>query len=371
MKFEVSSQELLKKLQLSAMVVVTNPVLPVTEDFLFNLDKEGTLVITTTNTDTTITTSLKVKVQQAGIVAVPSKILLETLKALPDQPISFSVGDKNAIELVSSYGKYHLSGDDVKDFPTPPTEEDVQTFRFECKKLSNAINKTIIATSNDEIRLAMTGVSMQIDFNKVLFVATDAHKLVKYTFFGISTDISATVILPKKALSLLKAALPSEGQLEISFNKKFAFFKFGETIVITKLVDGTYPDYNSVIPVENPNELTINKQDFLNSIKRISIYANKSTNQVILNMADNSLTISAQDLDFANEATEQLSCRFIGDGLSMGFNAKGLIEMLSNIDSDDAVLNTSIPSKAGIIEPGMQEKDEHLMMLVMPLLANY
>ncbi|HOY11488.1 MAG TPA: DNA polymerase III subunit beta [Saprospiraceae bacterium] len=371
MKFEVSSQELVKKLQVAGSVIVANPVLPVTEDFLFNLDKSGKLTITATNVDTTIITSIMVTVIEAGSIAIPSKILLETLKALPEQPITISVGDNNGIDIQSSYGKYHLSGDGIEDFPAAPLEENVEALTFDCKKLASAISRTMFATSSDELRLAMTGVLMQIDFNKLIFVATDAHKLVKYSFFGISSEITESIILPKKVLSLLKIALPEDGSLSISFNRKNAFFKFGETSIITRLIDAKYPDYNAVIPVDNPNELIIDKKDFQNSLRRISIYASKSTNQIILNMGENSLTLSAQDLDFSNEATEQLPCRYNGELMSMGFNSKIFIEMLGNIDTEEAILNTSIPSRAGILVPAEQEKNEHLMMLVMPVLSTY
>jgi DNA polymerase III subunit beta len=371
MKFEVSSQELLKKLQVASTVIVANPVLPVTEDFLFDLSKDGKLTITATNVEATIITSIMVNASEGGKIAVPSKIMLETLKALPDQPISFTLGENNQIELVSSYGKYHLAGDNIEDFPIAPAKENIEELEFDCGKMSSAINKTMFATSNDELRLAMTGVSVQIDFNKIIFVATDAHKLVKYTFFGINTEISNSIILPKKALSLLKAALPDIGKLEISFNQKNAYFQFGDTTVITRLIDAKYPDYNSVIPVDNPNELIIDRKDFQNSLRRIGIYSNKSTNQVILNMSENALTISAQDLDFSNEATEQLSCRYNGETMSMGFNSKSFSEILGYIDAEEAILNTSLPSRAGILVPGEQGKNEHLMMLVMPILSTY
>lgn len=371
MKFEVSSQDLVKKLQVVGSVIVTNPVLPVTEDFLFHLEANGKLTLTATNIDTTIITSINVSAIQAGTIAIPSKILLETLKALPEQPITISVGDNNGIDIISSYGKYHLSGDGVEDFPVPPVEESVESFTFDCEKMAGGISNTMFATSNDELRVAMTGLLMQIDFNKLIFVATDAHKLVKHTFFGISSEITDSIILPKKVLSLLKVALPSSGPLEISFNRKNAFFKFEDSVVITRLIDAKFPDYNAVIPIENPNELIINKKDLQNSLRRISIYANKSTNQIILNMGENALTLSAQDLDFSNEATEQLACRYNGDVMSMGFNAKIFIEMLGNIQTEEAILNTSVPSRAGILIPAEQAKNENLMMLVMPVLSTY
>ncbi len=269
MKFEVSSSELLKKLQVAAGVIVPNPVLPITEDFLFEL-KGNKLKITATNIDTTVITSLEVNGKEKGKLAVPAKIFLETLKALPDQPITFNANNDNlAIEIQSSYGKYNLAGENGDEFPEIPNEDNVEKFSFDSLKLATAIAKTSFATSNDELRLAMTGVMMQLDGSKVIFVATDAHKLVKYTFGNINSKITGSIILPKKVLNLLKNSLPDHGEVEVSFNKKNAFFEFGDTNVITRLIDAKYPDYNAVIPVDNPNELTVDKKDFQNSLRRI------------------------------------------------------------------------------------------------------
>ena len=371
MKFEVSSTELLRKLQIAYGVIVPNPVLPVTEDFLFRLEKE-VLYITATNIDTTIITHVNVNAIEKGNVAIPAKILLETLKALPEQPVTISVNkENNAIEILSSYGKYNLSGDQIDDFPVAPEEDNTESIVLNSGKLASVISKTMFATSNDELRVAMTGVLMQIDFNKVIFVATDAHKLVKYTVSGINTEITTSLILPKKALGLLKNSLLSDGEVTIGFNKKNAFFEFGSVKIITRLIDAKYPDYNAVIPVDNPNELRVDKKDFQNSLRRIGIYANKSTNQVILNMDENSLTLSAKDMDFSNEATEQLACGYTGDNMSMGFNSRIFVDLLNNIETDEAILQMSIPSRAGILVPSEQESDEHLMMLVMPVLSSY
>jgi DNA polymerase-3 subunit beta len=371
MKFEVSSSELLKKLQMAAGVIVSNPVLPITESFLFEL-KGNNLKITATNVETTVITSAEVSGKEKGKLAVPAKIFLETLKALPEQPIIFQSNNDNfEIEIQSSYGRYNLAGVNGDDFPEIPSEDNVEKFSFPSLSLTSAITKTSFATSSDELRLAMTGVYMQLDYNKVLFVATDAHKLVKYTFGNINSDINGSIILPKKVLSLLKNSLPDHGDVEISFNKKNAFFTFQDTNVVSRLIDAKYPDYNAVIPVDNPNILTVDKKDFQNSLRRIGIYANKGTNQVVLNITDNSLTLTAKDLDFSNEANEQLSCRYDGDTMSMGFNSKIFVDLLSNIETDEAVLHLSVPSRAGILVPSEQEENEHLMMLVMPVLSGY
>ncbi len=371
MKFQASTSELLKKLQVCYGVIVPNPVLPITEDFLFKLSG-GILKISATNIETSISTSLSVNEVEAGEIAVPAKILLETLKALPDQPISFNADvDNNNIELVSSYGKYNLAGDNTEDFPPMPEQESVESFQIEAMKFSSAINKCSFATSNDELRMAMTGVLMQLDYNKVIFVATDAHKLVKYTFGGLNTEISQSIIIPKKTLNLLKSSLSEEGMLDISFNKKNIFISFGDTLVVSRLIDAIYPDYNAVIPVDNPNELAIDRKDLQSSLKRIGIYANKSTNQVILNFSENSLTISGKDLDFSNEATEQLACRYTGEPMSIGYNSRIFAELLNFNDTSEIILQLSTPNRAGILLPDEQDENEHLMMLVMPILSSY
>ncbi len=373
MKFEVSSSELLKNLAVASGVIAPSPVLPITEDFLFDL-KKNVLNIRATNIENSVITKMNVNGMKNGEIAISAKMLLETLKALPDQPITIGHaedGNKNSIEIISSYGKYQLVGDNPDDFPVISEDDQMQTFSFDCQKLSIALSKTIFAVSNDEMRLAMTGVLMMIDYNKVIFVATDAHKLVKYTFGNVNTEISESIILSKKLITLLKSALPGHGIVDISFNRKNAVFTFGETKIISKLIEAKYPDYNAVIPVENPNELTANKKDLQNSLKRIGIYANKSTNQVILNMAENSLTASAQDIDFSNEAVEQLACRYVGEPMSMGFNSKIFVELLNNIDTEEMIMQLSTPSRAGILVPSEQEPDEHIMMLIMPVLSGY
>lgn len=370
MKFEVSSSELLKNLQVAGGAISPSPVLPILEDFLFDL-VDNSLTIVSTNLDTTIITKMDVMANEGGTVAVPAKILLDTLKALPEQPITFTVDpENNGIQIKSSYGEYKLSGDNADDFPEQPKEENVDTINLTSVMLSEAINKSLFATSNDELRLAMTGVMVQVDFNKVIFVATDAHKLVKYTFGNLTSDVSASFIVPKKGLTLLKNALSIDGDVSLSFNQTNAFFTFGETRVICRLVDAKYPDYNAVIPVDNPNTLALGRRDFQNSLKRIAIYANKTTNQVILNISEGSLTISAKDLDFSNEATEQLSCTYDGEPMTIGFNAKFLIEMLGVLESDDVKLELSTPNRAGILLPSEQEENEMLLMLVMPVMMS-
>ncbi len=370
MKFSVSSSELLKQLQIAAGSIAQNTVLPILEDFLFTINNNK-LQIAATDLETSITTNLDVRSDNNSSIAVPAKILLETLKALPQQPITFNIDENNfGIEITSSFGKYRLAGESGKDFPKIPEPDAVDTVSLPGKTLTQGINKTLFATSTDELRTAMTGVYFQVDFDKLTMVATDAHKLVKYTYNNLSSDVATSFIIPKKALNLLKSAVPEGEDVQLAFNKANAFFSFGDTQLVCRLIDAKYPDYNAVIPVDNPNLLSLQRSDFQNSLKRIAIYANKTTNQVVLNINDGSLTVSAQDLDFSNEATEQLQCTYEGDPLVIGFNAKFLIEMLGVIDSDDVKMELSTPTRAGILLPSKEVEEEQILMLVMPVMLS-
>ena len=373
MIFEISSSELLRKLQVAGSAIGSNPVMPILEDFLFELS-QNELTISATNLEVTIISSLTVAGSEDGRAAVPARILLETLKALPDHPIKFQMNSDNyAITLVSAYGEYKLSGDTPDDYPDTPTEDNSNEIELDSDVLVKAINNTIFAASSDELRLAMMGVLMHLDFNKVIFVATDAHKLVKYTVGGITSDLTESIVIPKKGLNVFKNALSinDEEKCHISFNNKNVFFKIGDTLVISRLIDAKYPDYDAVIPVKNDKIVTLNRTDFLNSLKRLVIYSSKTTNQANFSISDNVMTIMAQDLDFSNEATEEVSCKYEGDPITIGFNAKFFSDMLSVISSDEVMLELSTPNKAGILYPSTQDGQEKLIMLLMPVMMNH
>ena len=373
MKFSVSSSELLRHLQIAGGAIASNSVLPILEDFLFTIS-DNQLKIAASDLEISITTSIEVMADTDGSVAVPAKILLETLKALPQQPITFTVDtDTFGIEITSAYGKYRLAGSNPDDFPKIPVpESEDDKLSISAHALSRGIAKTIFAASNDELRPPMTGVYFQVDFSKLILVATDAHKLVKYTFQDVSSEVSTSFIVPKKALNLLKGILPEKDKdpIQLSFNVSNAFFSFNNTELACRLIDHRYPDYNAVIPVDNPNTLSLGRADFQNSLRRIAIYANKTTNQVTLNINKGSLTISAQDLDFSNEATEQLACSYDGDPLNIGFNAKFLVEMLGVLESEEVKMELSSPTRAGILLPAEEAEGEEILMLVMPVMLS-
>lgn len=371
MRFIVSTSVLLKQLQAVNGASSSSTVLPILENFLFEI-KDSVLTISATDLQTSMVTFLPVESKEEGRIAVPSKILLDTLKTLPDQPIAFTVDPAtSAIEISAGDGKYKLTGESADDFPKIPVVENASSVSIAASVLAESINKTIFAVSNDELRPAMTGVYCHLTPKSTTFVGTDAHKLVRYRRTDVHSDVEASLILPKKALSLLKASLPSEDvTVSIEYNATSAFFKFGNINLICRLIDERYPDYEAVIPTLNPNRLSIDRVLFLNSLRRVVIYANKTTHQVRLKIAGSELNISSEDLDFSNEAHERLSCQFEGEDMEIGFNAKFLIEMLNNLDCEEVQLEMSTSNRAGLLTPSVSEENEDVLMLVMPVMLN-
>lgn len=368
MKFTVSSAELLKRLQLTGGAIGNNPVLPILEDFLFTISGNK-LTITASDLDISITTSVEVAADKDGEVAIPARILLDTLKSLPSQPLTFQVDPTNyAVELTSTIGKYKLAGENGSDFPDPPRPDGVDEISVTGMELQHMISHTIFAAGMDEMRLAMMGVYFLIEPESLTFVATDAHKLVRYRLQHSGQETSAAMILTKKSLNLLKSIVEDNASILISFNKTHVYFDAGDFRMSARLIDARYPDYNAVIPTNNPNLMTVSRRDLLQSVKRTSLYANKTTNQIMLNISDGSLTVSSQDIDFANEATEQLTCNYDGEPLTIGFNGKYLIEMLSVLEHDEIRMELSTPQRAGLLLPAEPAEGEDILMLVMPVM---
>lgn len=371
MKFIVNSNYLLKQLSNINGVITTNPVVPILENFLFEIDKTK-LTVTASDLQTSMITELQVESKEKGNIAVPARILLDTLKNLPDQPVTFSIDESTySIEISSDNGRYKLSGENATDFPKVPAVSHDFNANISTEVLGRAINNTIFATSSDELRPAMTGVYVNLSEKNTTFVATDGHRLVRYRRADVKSDNGNAIIIPRKALNLLKATLPAENSdVSIDFNMSNAFFKFGNIKMICRLIDERFPDFENVIPSQSTIKMTINRLDFLGSLKRISIYANKTTHQVRLKITGSELQVSAEDLDFSNEANERLSCEHEGEDIEIGFNAKFLIEMLSNIGNEQIRLNMSAPNKAGVILPAEKDKNEDMLMLVMPVMLN-
>lgn len=371
MRFVVSTTQLLKKLQVINGVISTNTVLPILEDFLFII-KDGKITVFATDLETSMKTELEVEAKEEGRIAIPARILMDTLKTLPEQPLTFSYDEKTfVVEISSSTGKYKLAGENPEDFPKTPLADDATETSIPSDILQRAVSQTLFAVSNDELRPAMTGVFFQLDPDGATFVATDASKLVKYKRTDVNAEESTSFIVPRKALQLLKGSLPAEEtRVNISYNSSNAFFSFGDTQLICRLVDAKYPDYNAVIPADNDKVLTLNKSDFLNTLKRISIFSNKTTHQCVLNVSGSEIKVSSQDLDFSNEAFERLNCSYDGEDIEIAFNAKFLLEMLTVLECDEVKLELSTPTRAGILVPADAEENEQLLMLVMPVMLN-
>jgi DNA polymerase III subunit beta len=371
MKFIVNSAYLLKQLSNINGVITTNPVVPILENFLFELEKGG-LTVTASDLQTSMITEIQVESKEKGSIAVPARILLDTLKNLPEQPVTFSIDESTySVEIISDNGRYKLSGENATDFPKVPVVSNDFSAEISTEVLSRAVNNTIFATSNDELRPAMTGVYVNLGEKNTTFVATDGHRLVRYRRADVKSENGNSIIIPRKALNLLKATLPSENtDVSLNFNMSNAFFKFGNIKMICRLIDERFPDYDNVIPTANNITMTIERNDLLGALKRISIYANKTTHQVRLKITGSELQISAEDLDFSNEANERLSCEHDGEDIEIGFNAKFLIEMLTNCDSDKIRLTMSAPNKAGVILPVEKDESEDILMLVMPVMLN-
>jgi DNA polymerase-3 subunit beta len=371
MKFIVSSSVLLKQLSSINGVITTNPVVPILENFLFEIEG-GTLTVTASDLQTSMITELEVESKEGGSIAVPAKILLDTLKNLPEQPVTFSIDESTySIEISSDNGHYKLAGENATDFPKVPTVNADFSVEMSTDILAKAINNTIFATSNDELRPAMTGVYMNLSETNTTFVGTDGHKLIRYRRVDVATDNGNAIIVPRKGLNLLKNTLPSENtNVTLDFNVSNAFFRFGNIKMICRLIDERYPDYENVIPTDNPIKMTIDRMEMLSSLRRISIYANKTTHQVRLKITGSELLISAEDLDFANEANERLVCEHDGEDIEIGFNARFILEMLSNLESEQIELHLSAPNRAGLIIPKDQDENEDVLMLVMPVMLN-
>jgi len=372
MNFIVSSTSLLKQLQAVGGVLNSSNTLPILDNFLFEIqDKE--LTISASDLETTMTTKIGVEAKENGNVAVPAKLLLDILKTFPDHPLTFKIDDKTfGIEISSDYGKYKLSGQNGDEFPKVPALESPATVVLETSVLQRAIEKTIFATGNDDLRPVMSGIFCQFETNGVTFVATDAHKLVRYKRSDVKADNASSFIIPKKPMNLMKGLLKDEGDVTVSYNESNARFEFGGFTLICRLIDGKYPNYEAVIPNENPNRLSIDRVSLLNSIKRVAIFANKTTHQVRLKISGSELAVSAEDLDFSNEANERLTCGYEGDDMEIGFNSRFILEMLTNIDSEAIVLELSAPNRAGILLPEQPASDgEDILMLVMPVMLNH
>ncbi len=371
MKFIINSQALLKKLQLLSGVINANNTLPILDDFLFELE-DTSLRITATDLETTLIMILEPSMaDEPGKVTIPARLLLDFLKYLPDAPITFTIDAITlGIEILSTEGKYKLTGHNAEDYPELPLLDDTTNFELSSSILATGISKTVFATGNDELRPAMGGVFFDIMPEYITFVATDAHKLVRYRRNDAKSGISTSFIIPRKPLNVLKSLLSTEDvNVQVEYNVTNAAFSYEGVKLFSRLIEGRYPAYEAVIPKDNPNRLIVDRSLFINSVKRLSPFANQSTHQVRLRINGQELLMNAEDIDYSNEGVERLACTYEGDDMEIGFNSRFLLEMVNNLDTPDICFQLSGPTRAGIIVPSNNDNpDEDMLMLVMPVM---
>lgn len=373
MRFVVSSTALLSHLQAISKVINSKNTLPILDCFLLELEG-STLSLTAADSETRLVTSLEVNEADGnGKFAVNAKNLLDPLKELPDQPLTFEINSDNLETFIFFHnGKYNFIGQNGEDYPQPKQlKETAVSLTIEPQVLFSGINRTLFASADDELRPVMNGVYFDISTEDLTFVASDGHKLVRCKTLSAKGAERASFILPKKPANLLRAILPKESEtVEIKFDENNAYIKMSSYTMTCRFIEGRYPNYNSVIPQNNPNKVVLDRLSFLNALKRVSVFSNQASNLIRLQLSDKNIIVSAQDIDFSTAAEETIPCDYTGTPMSIGFKSSFLIDILNNIPSSDISLELSDPSRAGLIIPAENEENEDLLMLLMPMMLN-
>ena len=372
MKFIVSSTGLFSHLQAIGRVINSKNSLPILDCFLLEMT-DGTLSITASDSETTLTTSIETNDYDCdGRFAVNSKTILDALKEIPEQPLSFEVNENMEIIVKYQNGKYSLMGQNADEYPQAPNlGSNAVHVTLGAPVLLNGINRSLFATADDELRPVMNGVYFDITTEDITFVASDGHKLVRNKTFKARGNEKAAFILPKKPATLLKNLLPKEmGDVQIDFDDRNAMFTLENYTMTCRLIEGRYPNYNSVIPQNNPHKAIIDRSAFVSGLKRVSVFSSAASSLIKLRMDMNSMQISGQDIDFSTSAEESMMCQYEGNPMSIGFKSTFLIDILNNISSQEVVLELADPSRAGVIVPVEQSEDEDLLMLLMPMMLN-
>jgi len=368
MKFNLSSSELVKALSAVSGAVPNKATLPILETILFETE-DGKLKLTATDLEISIIEYMDADIEEEGSVAIPARRLTETLRQLPDIPVAFEIDEKFNIRFRTDKGTYKLVGEDPDEFPEVPDLDEGTTLETSRNIILKAIEKTLFAVSGDDLRPAMMGVYFEIGPEESKFVATDGHRLIKYIKSDLTSDSEMNFIVPEKALNLVKKALHEE-ECHMQITEDHAQFKSGGTIVITRLINEQYPNYESVIPHENDKRMVINKDQMLATVKRVAIFSSSTTRQIRLQLNPDKLTIRAEDIDMSSEAKETIACEYSEDEMEIGFNAKYLSDVLGNVDGDEVFFEFSTPNRAGIVKPSEEDENEQMLMLVMPVMLN-
>lgn len=373
MKFNVSSTALLSRLQSISKVIASKNSLPILDSFLFNLEGNK-LTITASDSETRLVTSVDViSAEGEGIFAISAKILLDPLKELPEQPLNFSINEDNMEVFIHfQNGQYNFIGQRGDTYPQQkPFGENTTSIQINAQMLLSGLGRTLFASADDELRPVMNGVYFDINTDSLTFVASDGHKLARLRNYSIKAAERAAFILPKKPANLLRTILVKEQEdIAVKFDENNAYFTAANFEMVCRLIEGRYPNYNSVIPQENPHKVTIDRLSFLNALKRVSVFSNPASSLVKLHLTDNMVMVSAQDIDFSTSAEEKIVCQYTGQELKIGFKATYLIEILNNITANEVVVELADPTRAGTIVPVENEEHEDLLMLLMPMMLN-
>ena len=373
MKFIVSSTGWFSHLQAISRVINSKNSLPILDCFLLELT-DGTLSITASDSETTLVTSIEVVESDGdGQFAVSSKTILDALKEIPEQPLTFVVNPENfEISVQYQNGKYSLMGQNADEYPqTPRLGDNAVNVTMEAPVMLNGINRALFATADDELRPVMNGIYFDITTEDITFVASDGHKLVRNKTYKARGTEKAAFILPKKPASLLKNLLPKEqGDVQVGFDDRNAIFTLENYSMTCRLIEGRYPNYNSVIPQNNPHKATLDRAAFMSALKRVSVFSSAASSLIKLHLDYNRIQISGQDIDFSTSAEETLMCQYEGNPMSIGFKSTFLIDILNNISSQEIIMELADPSRAGVILPVDQEDEEDLLMLLMPMMLN-
>lgn len=374
MRFTVSSSALSSKLNMLAKVIGSKNSLPILDCFLFQV-ANGEMSITASDSDNVIKSTLALTDHDGeGEFCVPNRVILDALKELPEQPLHFDVdtaGEAVAIKIVYQNGLYNFTGQSAEEYPRTQSMNDAcTTVSLPTEMLINNISRSLFATANDELRPVMNGIYFDLTADALAIVASDGHKLVRSKNFTIKSESPSAFNLPKKPASLLKNILSKDGDDAIlKFDDRSAEIQFADGVMRCRLIDGRYPNYNSVIP-NNPNEVTVDRRGLQSALRRVLPFASESSQLIRFHIESGRFEVSSEDIDFSTSAKEQLSCEYNGSPISIGFKGSSLMEILSNLTSDNIIIQLADPSRAGIIVPAEQPENEDILMLIMPMLLN-
>lgn len=374
MRFTVSSSALSSKLNMLAKVIGSKNSLPILDCFLFQV-ANGEMSITASDSDNVIKSTLALTDHDGeGEFCVPNRVILDALKELPEQPLHFDVdaaGEAVAIKIVYQNGLYNFTGQSAEEYPRTQSMNDAcTTVSLPTEMLLNNISRSLFATASDELRPVMNGIYFDLTADALAIVASDGHKLVRSKNFTIKSESPSAFNLPKKPASLLKNILSKDGDdAIIKFDDRSAEIQFTDGVMRCRLIDGRYPNYNSVIP-NNPNEVTVDRRGLQSALRRVLPFASESSQLIRFHIESGRFEVSSEDIDFSTSAKEQLSCEYNGSPISIGFKGSSLMEILSNLTSDNIIIQLADPSRAGIIVPAEQPENENILMLIMPMLLN-